>query len=87
MNLDLISIYDARTQPDTAHMNTFIVEQTKGTENPPSISFIADKVERALPQAQTQTLKGAGHVPQITHPEQYAEVVTSFIRNAPVANR
>jgi pimeloyl-ACP methyl ester carboxylesterase len=60
---------------------------TRGEESPPTVLSTADKLERALPQAQTQTLKGAGHVPQITHPEQYAEVVEAFIRNVAVANR
>jgi pimeloyl-ACP methyl ester carboxylesterase len=55
---------------------------TKGEQSPPIILFTANKVERALPQAQTQTLKEAGHVPQITHPEQYAEVVEAFIKAA-----
>jgi pimeloyl-ACP methyl ester carboxylesterase len=60
---------------------------TKGDESAPFILFIADKLDRVLPLAQTQTLKGTGHIPQNTHPEKYVEVVTSFIRNAPAANR
>ena len=59
---------------------------TKGDESPLSLLFVADKLERALPQAQTQTLKGAGHVPQITHPEQYVEVVEAFIRQSASGN-
>jgi len=55
---------------------------TQGEESPPSTLFVANKLERALPQAQTQTLKGAGHVPQITHPEAYVEVVEAFIRQS-----
>ncbi len=55
---------------------------TKGDESPPFLLFLADKLERVLPQAQTQTLKGAGHVPQITHSAQYAEVVEPFIRQS-----
>jgi pimeloyl-ACP methyl ester carboxylesterase len=55
---------------------------TQGEESPPFFLFIADKLERALPQAQTQTLTGAGHVPQITHPEAYVEIVETFIRQS-----
>jgi pimeloyl-ACP methyl ester carboxylesterase len=55
---------------------------TKGDESPPSLLFIADKLEQALPQAQTQTLKGAGHIPQSTHPEEYVEAVKAFIRQS-----
>ena len=52
---------------------------TKGDESAPFLSFIADKLEQAIPQAQTATLKGAGHVPQNSHPEEYVEVIKAFI--------
>ena len=43
---------------------------------------IMDEVARALPEALRHTFPGAGHVPQASHPEEYVEVVTSFIHAA-----
>ncbi|MFI9203975.1 alpha/beta fold hydrolase [Streptomyces sp. NPDC053048] len=52
---------------------------TKGTESPPWFSTITARLSRALPQAETHTFEGAGHIPHISHPDAYAERVTSFI--------
>jgi pimeloyl-ACP methyl ester carboxylesterase len=52
---------------------------TKGDESAPFLLFIADKLEQAFPQAQTETLKGAGHVPQDSHPEEYVEVIEALV--------
>jgi pimeloyl-ACP methyl ester carboxylesterase len=55
---------------------------TKGEESPPFLIDVAERLERALPQAQTRTLKGAGHVPQVTHPKEYVTVLEAFIRQS-----
>ncbi|MGW1769037.1 alpha/beta fold hydrolase [Streptomyces sp. NPDC002073] len=34
---------------------------------------------RDLPQAQTHTFEGAGHIPHISHPEAYMERLIGFV--------
>lgn len=55
---------------------------TRGDQSEPFFPLVIEKVARALPQAQRRTLPGAGHVPQLSHPEKYIEAVASFISNA-----
>ncbi|MFD7323193.1 alpha/beta fold hydrolase [Streptomyces sp. NPDC059875] len=52
---------------------------TKGTESPPWFATITARLSRALPQAETHTFDGAGHIPHITHPDDYVNRVISFI--------
>lgn len=51
---------------------------SKGTESPPWFAAITDRLSKALPRAETYTFEGAGHVPQLSHPEAYAERLISF---------
>ena len=55
---------------------------TQGEQSEPFFPLVVEEVARVLPRAQRRTLPGAGHVPQLSHPEEYVEVVTSFIRTA-----
>ncbi|MFK0259244.1 alpha/beta fold hydrolase [Streptomyces sp. NPDC090445] len=55
---------------------------TKGTDSPPWFAAITARLSRALPQAQTHTYDGAGHVPHVTHPDEYANRVTTFIETS-----
>ncbi len=55
---------------------------TQGDQSEPFFPLVLDEIARALPKAQRQTLAGAGHVPQSSHPEKYVEAVTSFLRTA-----
>jgi pimeloyl-ACP methyl ester carboxylesterase len=55
---------------------------TQGTESPPFFGLILDKIGAALDGAQRQTIDGAGHVPQMSHPKEYAEAVISFTRRS-----
>lgn len=52
---------------------------TKGTESPPWFATITARLSGALPQAKTHTFDGAGHIPHVTHPDDYADRVISFI--------
>jgi pimeloyl-ACP methyl ester carboxylesterase len=54
---------------------------TKGDQSPPFFAAILDKISRALPQAQHHTFRGAGHVPHLTHPDEYGRVVTEFVQH------
>jgi pimeloyl-ACP methyl ester carboxylesterase len=41
-------------------------------------SAVVAKLAAALPRAQSRVIAGAGHVPQATHPAEYAAAVTEF---------
>jgi pimeloyl-ACP methyl ester carboxylesterase len=52
---------------------------TKGDASPPMFSPIADRVTDAISTASRHTFTGAGHVPHVTHPDDYVQRVSSFI--------
>lgn len=54
---------------------------TKGDQSPPMFAPIVEGLARALPDAQRHTFAGAGHVPQLTNPDDYVAVVTSFVES------
>jgi pimeloyl-ACP methyl ester carboxylesterase len=53
---------------------------TQGTESPPFFALILDKIAVVLNGAKREAIQGAGHVPHVSHPKQYAEMVVSFIK-------
>ena len=60
------------------------VRLTQGSESPPTFPAVIDRLIELIPHASRETIDGAGHVPQLTHPERYVEVVTRAARaNAP----
>jgi pimeloyl-ACP methyl ester carboxylesterase len=52
---------------------------TQGERSEPFFPLLVEALARALPQARRRTLAGAGHVPQLSHPEAYVEAITDFI--------
>ena len=54
---------------------------TRGDQSPPFFYVILDKIAAAVPQVQQYTFRGAGHVPHLTHADEYVRVVTDFIRS------
>ncbi|AZQ38183.1 alpha/beta hydrolase [Streptomyces cyaneochromogenes] len=59
---------------------------TKGSESPPWFARIVGRLGGALPRAATYTFEGAGHVPHVTHPAEYARQVAALVaegRRAP----
>jgi pimeloyl-ACP methyl ester carboxylesterase len=52
---------------------------TKGDASPPMFSPIADRVADAISTASRHTFAGAGHVPHMTHPDDYVRLVSTFI--------
>ncbi len=52
-----------------------------GNQSPPMFAPIIERLARALPAAHRHTFAGAGHVPQLTHPDAYVAVVKSFIQS------
>ncbi|MGW4164628.1 alpha/beta fold hydrolase [Streptomyces sp. NPDC004788] len=51
---------------------------TRGTESPAWFGVVVDRVAGALSGVRTHVFEGAGHLPHVTHPEEYVELVTHF---------
>jgi pimeloyl-ACP methyl ester carboxylesterase len=49
--------------------------------------LVVGRIAEALAQAEGQTFAEAGHVPHLSHPEEHARVVTSFIERVAGAER
>jgi pimeloyl-ACP methyl ester carboxylesterase len=60
------------------------VRLTQGSESPATFPAVIDRLIGLIPHASRGTIAGAGHAPQLTHPERYVELVTRAARaNAP----
>ncbi|MFF0388486.1 alpha/beta fold hydrolase [Kitasatospora sp. NPDC004615] len=55
---------------------------TNGTESPPWFPAIISRLGEALPRAEVRTLEGTGHVPHVSHPEDYLRSLTGFLAAA-----
>jgi pimeloyl-ACP methyl ester carboxylesterase len=49
-----------------------------GSVSPPFFPLVIDKLMNTIPHAKRITIKGAGHVPHMSHPEKYVEMVKDF---------
>lgn len=58
---------------------------TQGDQSPPFFSVILDRIAAAVPQAQRYTFHGAGHVPHLTHADEYVRVLTDFVEHGSLA--
>ena len=52
---------------------------SEGDQSPPFFAAILEELSDAMPRAQRHIFRGAGHVPHLTHPDDFALVVGSFI--------
>src|SRR5207244_7329932 len=52
---------------------------TLGSEGAPFFAKIAEALVDALPQARVETVEGAGHLPHLSHPREYARLVRGFV--------
>ncbi|WP_374324567.1 alpha/beta fold hydrolase [Streptomyces sp. AP-93] len=55
---------------------------SRGSESPAWFSRVLDRLAAAMPQARRQTIEGAGHIPHITHPQEYVAALTGFASGA-----
>lgn len=53
---------------------------THGQKSEEFFRLIVERLHEIIPGSSKQQLEGIGHVPQLTHPEQYSELIKSFIR-------
>jgi pimeloyl-ACP methyl ester carboxylesterase len=51
---------------------------TSGTESAPFFGPVVDIVAASLPRSERVTIEGADHVPHISVPERYVELVRTF---------
>lgn len=75
--------------PDALHMDLSGLRRlaapalvTSGDQSAPFFPLVVGRVAAALPHAKTWTYAGAGHVPHLSHPEDYVRVVLEFIKGA-----
>jgi pimeloyl-ACP methyl ester carboxylesterase len=54
---------------------------SQGETSPPFATLIVDELAALLPAATRVVVPGAGHVPQMTHPDAYVEIATTFLRH------
>jgi len=52
----------------------------QGSETTPSARAVATLLARTLPQVETMTLRGLGHMGPVTHPAQVDEAIEGFLR-------
>ena len=55
---------------------------TRGDSSPGWFAPLADAAAAAIPHAELVTIAGAGHVPHVTHADEYVELITSFAARA-----
>lgn len=55
---------------------------TLGDQSPDFFVRVVDVIGRALPGWSQATIPGAGHVPQLSHPDEYARLIAEFFRSA-----
>jgi pimeloyl-ACP methyl ester carboxylesterase len=51
---------------------------TGGSESPPFFAPVLEKLAAVLPNATRKTFAGAGHLPHLTHPQDYVEAIIEF---------
>ena len=51
-----------------------------GSETPPFFTMVDDKLAAVLPNATRKTFAGAGHIPHVTHPQEYADAIVEFAK-------
>ena len=60
---------------------------TSGDQSPPMFQPIERQLARLLPQAEQTTYVGAGHIPHVTHPEEYVAELVGFIESNEAGQR
>jgi pimeloyl-ACP methyl ester carboxylesterase len=58
---------------------------SRGEQSAPFFGTILDKIGETLPHARRHIFDGAGHVPNLTHPDDFVSTVREFIRSVATA--
>lgn len=59
---------------------------TRGDQSPPWFAPVMATLAAVLPHANTAVFPGAGHLPMVTHPAEYAATIMAFVAAAHVAD-
>ncbi len=80
-----VTWYDEMQDPESLQIDVndlSVIKQpillSAGTESPPFFRMVIDELKNAIPHAKRVNINGAGHVPQMSHPEKYIELVSRF---------
>lgn len=60
---------------------------TVGDQSAPFFPLVVDRIASVMPRAERRTYAGAGHVPHLSHPDEYVRVVTEFVHGGDRAAR
>jgi pimeloyl-ACP methyl ester carboxylesterase len=58
---------------------------TLGGESPPYFPAVVERIAAALPHARRHLFPQAGHLPHLTHAEEYVQVITDFVSSGSVS--
>ena len=53
---------------------------TRGTTSPDWLRITQEALMAALPYAETAIIEGAGHSPHLSHPDDFAALIETFLR-------
>jgi pimeloyl-ACP methyl ester carboxylesterase len=59
---------------------------TAGGQSPPIFPLVVRRIAAVLPQVTVRTYDGAGHAPHLSHPGEFLETVTDFIKGGAVGD-
>jgi pimeloyl-ACP methyl ester carboxylesterase len=68
--------------PEMLATSALPVLLTTGTASPPAFEPGVTRLAAATPHATRRSLQGAGHFPQLTHPQAFAQALGEFLRAA-----
>ena len=73
---------------DTAALSSTTVPLmlTYGTASPALFRAVVDELVTLVPEAHVAALAGAGHIPHVTHPDEWAARIAAF-HQRPVSSR
>jgi pimeloyl-ACP methyl ester carboxylesterase len=54
---------------------------SEGDESPPFFGVILEQIATAVRRAQHHVYHGAGHVPHLSHPDEFITVVSAFVNS------
>jgi pimeloyl-ACP methyl ester carboxylesterase len=60
---------------------------TAGDQSPPIYAPVERRLARLLPQARQKTYVGGGHIPHVTHPDEYVAELVGFIDSREASQR
>jgi pimeloyl-ACP methyl ester carboxylesterase len=84
---------DETKDPDNLEMNIDSLLQftkpallTSGTESAPFFPMVLDQLKKVLPNATRKIIEGTGHVPHLSHPQEYIRLIKDFCDGYAIAS-